>query len=266
MKKIRPFRGGLVLTWSKRVFFVEFGSHQSRWKNSIKALQRAEITNFRMFFICTEDVPYEANLLFLRVLNFSGYDHSNSSIPCYAFYEWPEAIEHSFSETVARLKLIEPKDKFLIGWRGAPTNPLREKLVKDAKMLGDFQMIRWDESTENGKPKNYLSMYQQAILWGIQLDLPGIGYSGRVKYWLASEKIVFLHKAEHNEWWFAYLEPWVHFIPIRDFKSIEDGINWLNENVDRINMIKENLRTFAIKYLSEQAQIERWKTVLSSRD
>lgn len=262
--RIRPFQGGIVLIWRTKIRYIEFGSYQSRWLNTISTLARSNVQGLHLFFISTEDLPYTRDrLLGLRVFSYSGTPESNRSVPCHAFNGWSEAGIQDYEGLVENLKNEVCQNKSLIGWRGAATNKVRAELVSEGGDFGDFKVIDWSKSDKDGKPYHYLSMIEQARHWKYQLDLPGVGYSGRLKFWLAAEKIVFLKPHKYNEWWFRHLIPWTHYIPIDDLHDIRREIKSLEDDLGRANQMKLALAEFSSKYLTLAAQEERWREVLS---
>jgi hypothetical protein len=127
--------------------------------------------------------------------------------------------------------------------------------------------VRWIEDGKNGYLKelsvNFLSYEEQVNRWRYFVDVEGTGYSGRLKFLLATHRIVLLIDRKHKEWFFKHLEPWTHYVPIEaDMSDLADKLNYVRNNEGAERKILRFLPEFSDKFLSRRAAINRWARLL----
>jgi hypothetical protein len=104
---------------------------------------------------------------------------------------------------------------------------------------------------------------RQVSLWDHRnfkylIDCPGIGYSGRLKWLLASGRPVFIVERKIVEYWLESLQPWVHFIPVKeDLSDLMEA--WRKVEMDPVlyRSISEAAKRFAKDNLLLDVQIRK---------
>ena len=107
------------------------------------------------------------------------------------------------------------------------------------------------KAAEKLTAKNFLSFQEQVKKWRFLIDMEGIGYSGRLKLFLASPRAVFIQDRIHEEFFFSHLKPWIHYIPVRnDLLDIEEALEKIKSNPELERKIIVNQRRFSQLYLT----------------
>lgn len=135
--------------------------------------------------------------------------------------------------------------------RKHPKNPYIRTILKE-----DFDM----------KIGNYMTPIEQAK-YKYCINLPGHSCAYRLSLQLFSGSLVFSYPCENYLWFFNWLEPWVHYIPIEkefSMEEIKNKIRWCKENDEKCKEIVKNARKFAEKYLSRDGILDYLQKVLCS--
>ena len=151
----------------------------------------------------------------------TSYENFQKAIPDHVFFSWPQVGIHNyesvFNEVILKSKEA-PKD-MRIFWRGAP-NPIRKMAEAISVQFPDYINIRCFEWSREDKDKLYLHTQEYRTLpehctYGILIDLPGAGYSGRLPLLLATGRPVIIVGRPNEQWfyWDDTFKPWVHYIP-----------------------------------------------------
>lgn len=177
------------------------------------------------------------------------------TIPDFVFDHWMQTGLDDYETTRNWLKRLDTQkpEKNLLGWRGANTNKSREKLVSlDDKLNFDCEFISWDRSNpEKLTAVNFLSFQEQINKWRFLIDMEGVGYSGRLKLFLASPRVVFVQERIHEEFFFDKLIPWVHYVPVRnDLSDLTEKLEKLKIDIGLEQEIIENQQNFSQLYLT----------------
>jgi hypothetical protein len=78
------------------------------------------------------------------------------------------------------------------------------------------------------------------------LDLPGYGYSGRLKYLLLLGSVVLVVDHPDREYWLPFFCPWVHYVPVRrDLSDLQQAARFLETNLAAAERIAESGRELA---------------------
>ena len=66
-----------------------------------------------------------------------------------------------------------------------------------------------------------------------------------------------LHMSLHEEWWYAMLEPYVHFVPLsHDMSDLPDVLEWVKANPEKVEQIGKNAAAFMDEYLGTDGNSE----------
>ena len=58
---------------------------------------------------------------------------------------------------------------------------------------------------------------------------------------------------EYYEWWYIYMEPWVHYIPLEeDLSDLKDKINWARDNDEKVKEIVANGNALVAKWINPE--------------
>lgn len=135
--------------------------------------------------------------------------------------------------------------------RKHPNNPYIRTILKE-----DFDM----------KIGNYMTPLEQAK-YKYCINLPGHSCAYRLSLQLFSGSLVFSYPCENYLWFFNWLEPWVHYIPIEkefNIEEIKEKVRWCKENDEKCKEIVKNAREFAEKYLSRDGMLDYLQGILCS--
>jgi hypothetical protein len=192
----------------------------------------------------------------------------HKAFPDFMYVGQKETGNLNYTETVNAF-IDTPPATNKIGWIGAANNgsgkiPPRTKYIRDIcpkypdTVEGiDLYLPLWD--INGWKSCNARMSYQDQInRWKYLLDMEGFGWSARLKVLLSSPRIVFMVDRPYQEWFFEYLEPWKHYVPVkRDLSDIKENYDKIESDVILQEHIKKNQREFAKKYLTREAAENR---------
>ena len=182
-------------------------------------------------------------------------------IPDFVFNAWPEAEIEDYVQTCNDIvKASQAKPAFLnhIFWAGNIQTHESRMLLMDRSMDFDWLTVV-DTSIKSGSPDNVSNNFVSLVdhcKYSFLIDLQGIGYSGRVKLLLFSGRCLFLQEREFEEWFYQYLVPYVHFIPLRnDLSDLEEKYNWAVNNPNEADKIAINAQRLAADILTRKGAV-----------
>jgi hypothetical protein len=178
----------------------------------------------------------------------------DTTIPDFVFDHWQQTGLQDYEATRNVLKRFDnpPPATDCLGWRGANTNPTRERLVRlDDKQRFDCEFIVWNrDDPAKLSATNFLSLEQQVANWRYLIDMEGRGYSGRLKLLLCAPRVVFVQHRVHEEFFFPWLRAWVHYVPLRnDLADLEDALARVQYEPELERSIIRNARGFSQLFL-----------------
>jgi hypothetical protein len=172
----------------------------------------------------------------------------------------------------ARVKVmaegVRPPQYPSLGWLGAITSDVRERFVDLAKSAGQpdvyYRSITWDSDFNTVPVNKYMSMEKQASMFKYMLDMEGVGYSPRLKLQFFSFRPIFIVDRPWQEFYFEYLEPWVHYVPVaRDLSDFNTNLAKLNSDPKLAASITVNMSDFAQQYLTRAAALKRYTDIIT---
>jgi hypothetical protein len=191
------------------------------------------------------------------------------TFPCFVYDSWPSCNIPNYSELINSFEDTIPLNN-KIGWIGALTGDKR-KIYHDQYHNTSFTetiTINWNSEDPDNLWKNtpkYLSFQEQINKWKYLLDIEGAGYSARLKILLHSPRIIFIVNNCYKEWWHEFFVPWKHYVPIKeDLSDLEQNYKLIEENPHIQKYIKQEQKTFALKYLTKEAAYEKIYQILVS--
>eukprot|EP00532_Pseudo-nitzschia_australis_P018244 CAMPEP_0168310708 /NCGR_PEP_ID=MMETSP0142_2-20121227/66973_1 /TAXON_ID=44445 /ORGANISM="Pseudo-nitzschia australis, Strain 10249 10 AB" /LENGTH=392 /DNA_ID=CAMNT_0008263549 /DNA_START=1307 /DNA_END=2486 /DNA_ORIENTATION=- len=94
-------------------------------------------------------------------------------------------------------------------------------------------------------PRVFNSRYQVMVVMG------GIGAAFRTADHLSMESAVILQDYPYEEWFVAYMTPYVNYIPLAmDLSNLSEILHWVRDNPQKVREIAINGRLFFERYLS----------------
>ena len=120
---------------------------------------------------------------------------------------------------------------------------------------------------ENGityQTSKFISISDLVRNYKILIDIEGAGYSGRLKFLMWSKRPLIIIDREYKEWFFDFMIPWIHYIPVKhDLSDLVEKTLWINNNYELALNIAQNAFGFANIYLSRDACYEKWNEIIS---
>ncbi len=194
-------------------------------------------------------------------------------IPDFTFADWPEVGIINYDNTCKEIEEAGKKpyiyDK--IFWIGnASTNNIRKRLVKMGENNKNFEFIgmEWKEASKENQLKRqeankYVSLPDHTK-YKYLIDVPGWGYSARVKLLLFSGRPLFYVGRGENEYYFKDLIPFEHYIPVKaDLSDLKAKYNWAETHPVEAQEIAQNALKYAKEHLTTRAAIFKYSEILS---
>lgn len=95
------------------------------------------------------------------------------------------------------------------------------------------------------------------------LHLPGHSEAYRLGMELFSGSVVLYHPCEYQLWFFKWLVPWEHYIPLTgSIDDLYEKIKWCKANDSKCEKIVDNAKKFANKYLTRDAVLDYLQNTL----
>lgn len=252
------------------LLFKDNGGYESRNPSTFWCIQNADEKykwdDFSEIVIHTGD--YE--------LNKSNYTYSKRNnyfkvIPDFNFHGWPEVGIADYETLVNEIDAagLQPYRINKVGWIGnRRTNRKRTIMLligNNNKTICDFFDMNWikTDSTQLDSTK-YISLPELVRTYSFLIDIEGNGYSGRLKHLLWSHRPVLLVDRPHKEYFFKYLIPWTHYIPVKnDLSDLVKQIKWCFDHYEEALAIAENAYQFSKVYLTRDACYDKWNELIT---
>jgi hypothetical protein len=188
-------------------------------------------------------------------------------VPDFNFCHWREAGINDYNEIIQQIEEAGRSPPIIqkAGWIGnIHSNYFRRYPLYTLGQLHP-NVLDIMEMTWNPRPSNYISLPDLVKKYSILIDIEGQGYSGRLKYLLWSHRPVLLVDRPHQEYFFPYLEKWVHYIPVeRDLSDLVEKTLWCINNMEKAKEIAENAYAFSKIHLTREACYEQWNRIIQS--
>lgn len=189
--------------------------------------------------------------------------------PDFTSLRWPQ-IGVPDAETLVDELLADERewDSGRIFWIGSDQHPSRRALWEMGKhhaKIMDIVMMEWDRTD----PGALVSTTRQVSLRDHRLfkylvDCPGRGYSGRLKWLLATGRPVFVVDRNIVEPWHERIVPWVHYVPVAaDLSDLLERHAALEGDPSLYEEISRNARRFVAENLSVEAQLSHTAEAIS---
>lgn len=260
-----------IIKEGKSLRVKNYGGFETRNESSIKLVSQAlkGVEKDLQFNIYTEDKPVK-NINNLRTFSFSTIDNDYSSVcPDFLFDHWKQVGILDYEEECKKIKASGNNSYNLnkIGWIGSFSTPLRYKLYDLYNSDKNILDIRPTFFKKDGNGINYcdnfMTLEQQVKIWKYLLDIEGNGWSARFKLFLWSGRPVFLIDRPFKEYFYQFLQPWEHYIPVkRDLSDLKQNFEIIEKDNNLYDTISKKSVEFAQKYLSRDYAINYWKSII----
>jgi hypothetical protein len=184
-----------------------------------------------------------------------------SPFPCPYFDGWPEIGMNNSDELIKYFnKNNDAPESNKIFWIGAnmhESRSLLKKLSEENPEIFDVCIMEW----KRGGPKlvsktRYVSLPDHAK-YKYLIDCPGIGYSARLKWLIATGRPTFVVEREVIEPWFKSMKPFEHYIPVKaDLSDLVDKFKQIENNPALYKKISINAKILATENLLLDKQID----------
>lgn len=221
--------------------------------------------------ICTDDGAYTDD-----VLAYANREGKNAVlIPDFVFAGWPECGIDNYDETCKQIAEAGAKPYIYnkIFWIGnSSTNRIREELMIKGDTNNNFEFIsmNWtgyekrEDRVSRLRATKYVSLPDHTQ-YKYLIDVPGYGYSARVKLLMFSNRPLFYVARAEEEFYMKDLKPYVHYIPVKaDLSDLEEQYQWAEEHPQEAKQIAANALEYAQKNLTSKAAIIKYATILEN--
>jgi hypothetical protein len=251
-----------------KLIFTDFGCWETRNQSTIWCIERAnDIYNWDDFpeiKIHTTDYENDNN-----DYTYSKNDSFHKLVPDFNFKGWIQVGIDDYKEFTNSIHLsgLQPYEINKVGWIGN-TNSIRLRLLEIGehnKDLFDFYGMNWicSDNIKLNSTK-YISTPDLAKTYSMVIDVEGAGYSGRLKHLLWSHRPLLLVDRPHKEFFFEYLEEWIHYIPVkRDLSDLVEKTRWCIENYEKAKIIANNAYEFCKEHLTQEACFKQWNKIIT---
>ncbi len=190
--------------------------------------------------------------------------------PCPYSLRWPQVgIPDGSAMLAGLLDHSAPWLHATAFWIGAETHPSRRRLVDIARKHPgkiDASIMSWDRSKPDALSSNgrYVSLPDHCH-YKYLIDCPGIGYSARLRWLLATGRPVFIVERSSIEPWHLHLRPWLHYIPVRqDMADLVSNLERIESDPRLYSLISANAREFVRRRLTPGMELDRLATHLGN--
>ena len=110
---------------------------------------------------------------------------------------------------------------------------------------------------------DYFPMSQQTK-YKYLLDIEGNVSAYRLAFILASGSLVLKVDSQYKIWFSNLLEPWVHYVPVKnDLSDLAQQITWCKQNDKECKKIAINAQNLVKKYINEENILNYLHFILS---
>lgn len=254
-----------------------FNSFQTRAESSIKMLMdtfKLGISNQELYFnIHTGDFPSEG---IIQPNNFyyccDRKENLSNVFPDFIFDHWKQAGIETYHETVdsiVKASTIPFKHGRMLWIGNVQTNPVRSKIIaysNEYPELIEAYDTCVDQFVNGNKKAPYVSLPDHTK-YKYLIDIEGRGFSGRLKLLLHTKRLLFIQERKWKSYYHFDLEPYVHFIPVKnDLSDLIPQIQLVEkEGASYYQMITNNAYEFASANLTYERAIQRIQKLLNNQ-
>lgn len=216
--------------------------------------------DFPKIKISTTD--YERNN---NIYSYSKFNTTHKTVPDFIFHEWMRAsTKDNYNELIEKIcnaGAMQPTINKAV-WIGSEHIKLRRRLYDMGQQNMDYldiKLMKWKQFT----PNTFMTLEEQVMKYSMIIDIEGLGYSGRLKLLLWSNRPVLLVDRPYKEYFYDKLKPWVHYIPVkRDLSDLVEKTKWCINNKNEAAKIAKNALEFSKENLTRNASFKRWDELI----
>jgi len=191
--------------------------------------------------------------------------------PDFVFCGWPEARFDDFDTMARRMAAAtesQPSDDRAY-WAGrcfnAPRMRLLELTADRPELIEAFNLEPNFDRDKIAYGNAFRLMDEQAAIYRHLIDIEGVGYSARLKVLLHARRPVLIAMHPWHEWFFRYMEPFRHYVPVsRDLSDLVERIEWLRAYPAREAEIAREGQRFAQTRLTRAAAVREWARLIKA--
>jgi hypothetical protein len=195
------------------------------------------------------------------------------------FEDWNRAVYQSTGEVIPNscraypeIKQIKWQDKipkavFRGATTGAGSTPETNQRLKALEIadpdLMDIGITKWNLRPRKHESDDYYRLierpsYKKTEPLDLQdqskykyiLTLEGHVAAYRLSYELSSGSVILLADSQWKMWYYKFLEPWIHYVPVKeDLSDLKERILWCRANDGKCQKIAANAKEFYAKFL-----------------
>lgn len=183
--------------------------------------------------------------------------------PDFQFSSWLNFDYESYVQKIRKSALDTPSIH-KVCWRGLarPRHSNRARLCEISNQYPDY--IDAKHTGANKNKNDYLSMNDMVSRYKYLIDTQAHGFSGRLKYLMNSNRLIFMQDRFYKTFIEIDLKPFEHYIPVKyDFSDLIEKIQWAENHPQESQIINKKMFEFASKNLSVQAINQKWKNLLN---
>ncbi|MCP1659288.1 glycosyltransferase family 90 protein [Neisseria perflava] len=195
------------------------------------------------------------------------------AIPDFIFDSWKEpGIAHygnMIDEIIARGQRQKWKSDKLFWIGNQITHKNRFKFMRIAKANAD-KIEAYNTQVKKalaGEPvAPYVSLPDHCD-YKYLIDIEGVGYSGRIPFLLATQRLLFIQERKWRSYFHFDLQPYKHFVPVKnDLSDLMEQLEFVeNQGSGFYNKITDNALQFVQNKLTYAAAIENLQQKLLTR-
>jgi hypothetical protein len=236
-----------------------------------EAIARLGLSKMTPFYVNIGDRPIKKRRSRTRFASCAVDGFQDVAAPDAMFVTWPEARITDYDVTCRAIAAAsaKPAPQPRAFWAGRADNSWRQKLMLVAQHHPDLIEARNLDASYDRHAHVYghgfVPMADQVASHRYMVDVEGFGYSGRLKLLLHSGRVVLMQQRPWEEWFFPFLKPWQHYVPVaRDFSDLAERVRWLGANPEREREIVADAQKFARTYLTRAAAVDAWADLLTA--
>lgn len=183
--------------------------------------------------------------------------------PDFQFSSWLNFDYESYVQKIRKAALDLPSIH-KVCWRGLarPRHSNRALLCEMSNLHPDYIDAKHTGSNKN--KNDYLAMNDMVSKYKYLIDTQAHGFSGRLKYLMNSNRLIFMQDRFYKTFIEEDLKPFKHYIPVKyDFSDLIDKIQWAESHPEESEAINKNMFEFACKNLSVNSINRKWKELLN---
>jgi len=261
-------------------FFVREKCYQSRGEHLIKIIvsalnriNKSDIEPFEVSFYTGDfETKYVDGWEEKEPYAFAAEEYSDKLIPDFNFSGWPEVGIYNYEKTCKQiLESSREKPKYdKLFWAGNTNTHINRKRFAEIT-AGDERIVVNDVVGWKGISSKVQRLQPVSGVftslpghceYKYLIDIEGVGYSGRIKHLMHTNRPLFIQERRWHEWWFFQLEAFVHYIPVKnDMSDFYERFEWVMDNEGKAKQIAQNAQDFAKENLRLENAVERFKKV-----